>query len=336
MKRITKHLFQTFMVTLLVFNCSSDDEPINGPAPASTINLEFDLTTNQDQMGDFANNAMAVFNGKVWSFGGSNDYVAEGDSTDELWNSSNGTNWASTDTGGTLTASGRHEHTLSVYNGKMYLIGGRDNDDNLLSDIWVTDDGTTWSRLMELAPFGQVSGHSTLVLNGKMYVIGINYSTGNTKVWSSSNATDWTEETANAFPGLKRYKAIVKNNAMYVVGGDKTTSELTNEIWRSSNGDSWSLVTQTSTTLPAIKRHTVTVFNNKAYVIGGHTASSEHTNTIYYSTDMENWSIYTDSNPLEEINSHATLVYTSDLWVFGGSRAGTAGRTGKIWRIMEF
>ncbi|SFN99614.1 Kelch motif-containing protein [Bizionia echini] len=335
MKHIAKHLFQTILLTVFVFNCSADDEPTDEPLPLSTINLEFDLTTNQDQMGDFANNAMAVFNDKVWSFGGSNDYVAEGDSTDALWNSSNGTNWATTDTGGTLTASGRHEHTLSVFNGKMYLIGGSDNAGTVLSDIWVTDDGITWSRLMEFAPFGQVSGHSTLVFNGKMYVIGINYTTGNTKIWSTSNAVDWIEENANAFPALKRYKAIVKNNAMYVIGGDKVTSELTNDIWRSSNGINWSLVTQTSPILPAIKRHTVTVFNNKAFVIGGHTSSSEHTNTIYYSTDMENWFVYTDSNPLEEINSHAALTYQSDLWVFGGSR-GTPGRTGKIWRIMEF
>lgn len=334
-----KNLKFLFLLVLAVsFSCSSDDDAISTPAPppSASINLEFDLRTNQDQMGDFANNAMAVFNGKVWSFGGSNDYVAEGDSTDELWNSTNGTNWASTDTGGTLTALGRHEHTLTVFNGRMYLIGGTDNDRNVLSDIWVTDDGITWSRLYENAPFGDVSGHATVVLNGRMYVIGVSRVTGGTKSWSTSNGTDWIEENDNAFPGLKRNKATVFNNAIYIVGGDKATSELTNEIWRSSNGADWSLVTQTGMALPAIKRHTVTTFNSKVFVIGGSTATAESNNTIYYSTDMQNWTLYTDSNPLESISSHTTLSYNSDLWVFGGSRAGTAGRTGKIWRIMEF
>ncbi|GGG42474.1 hypothetical protein GCM10010976_12510 [Bizionia arctica] len=286
-------------------------------------------------MGNFANNAMTVFNGKVWSFGGSNSYVPEGDSTDELWHSDNGNNWASTDTGGTLTALGRHEHTLSVFNGRMYLIGGTDNDHNVLSDIWVTDDGIIWSRLYETAPFGLVSGHATAVLNGKMYVIGLSRVTGHTQSWSTTNGTNWTEENANAFPGLKRNKAMVFNNAIYIVGGDKATSELTNEIWRSSNGADWSLVTQTGTTLPAIKRHTVTTFNDKVFVIGGSTATAESNNTIYYSTDMQNWTLYTDSNPLENLSSHVTIAYNSDLWVFGGSR-GATGRTGKIWRIMEF
>ncbi|MGY0391861.1 Kelch repeat-containing protein [Bizionia sp. KMM 8389] len=335
MLRKTNRLFKIILASLVLFNCSTDDEPVLAPTTPQTVNLEFDLTTNQDQMGDFANNAMTVFNGVVWSFGGSNDYVEEGDSTNELWKSDNGINWSTVYTEGTLTASGRHEHTLSVYNGKMYLIGGRDNADNILSDIWVTDNGINWTRLLENAPFGPVSGHSTLVFNNKMYVIGINMNTGNTQIWSTTDAINWTAENTNAFPALKRYKAAVKDNMMFVIGGDKITSELSNDIWRSNNGVNWELVTQTSTTLPALKRHTVTVFNNKIFVIGGHTSTAEHTNSIYYSSDLKNWFKYTNSNPLEEINSHFSLIFNNELWVFGGSRAGTAGRTGKIWRIME-
>mgnify|MGYP000530704194 CR=1 FL=1 len=336
----TLKFLTALLITTMCFNCDTDDDAISNtqpPLPATSINLEFDLTTNQDQMGDFANKAMTVFNGHVWAFGGSDDYVTEGDSTNQLWNSSNGVNWASVNTNSTLSPLGRHGLTLTSFNGKMYLIGGEDNDHNILSDIWETSDGINWTNTLATAPFGQVAGHSTIVFNGNMYVIGINYTTGNTKIWSTTNGSNWTEENSNAFPALKRYKTVVLNNAMYVIGSEKITGVMSNEIWRSTNGSTWTLISQSSSNpLPALRRHTATIYNNKAFVIGGLTTSGTQTNNIYYSEDMETWNLYTDTNPLEAIDSHCSLIYNSELWVFGGSRPGSLGRTGKIWRIMEF
>ncbi len=329
--------FLTFLfIAAVSFNCNTDDAPSTPQYPETTINLEFDFRTNQDQMGNFSSNAMAIFNSYVWSFGGTNSYTSGGDSSGILWNSPNGENWSNVNTNNSLPTLGRHGLTLTAFNNTLFLIGGKDNDNNNLSDIWITTNGTDWSELYASAPFGEVSGHATIVYNGRMYVICINADTLNTKIWSTANGTSWTENNSNTFPALKRYKAVVFNNAMYVIGSEKVTGELSNEIWRSTDGTTWTLVTQHATNnLPAIKRHTATVYNNKVFVIGGTTSTSSYTNNIYYSTDMENWYLYTDSNPLEAINDHCSLNYNNDLWVFGGYRGSPNASTGKIWRIIE-
>src|SRR5690606_20259998 len=108
------------LVTLA--SCDSNDEDtLPGTAPALFL-LEYE-NTPQDQMGDFAENAMSVFDGKVWSFGGINDYSAPG-YEDRLWVSTNGMGWSSVNTGGTLTATGRRWHSLTAFGDRMYLIGG--------------------------------------------------------------------------------------------------------------------------------------------------------------------------------------------------------------------
>jgi len=63
-----------------------------------------------------------------------------------------------------------------VYQGKCYIFGGQDDDNNKLNDLWELDLQTEEFKQIELASLSHVpqprSGHTASVYNGKMYIFG--------------------------------------------------------------------------------------------------------------------------------------------------------------------
>ena len=68
----------------------------------------------------------------------------------------------------------RASHSSVHHNGKIYIFGGQDDDNNKLSDLWEFDLATEQWREIEVA--GTVpsarSGHSANIYKGKMYIFG--------------------------------------------------------------------------------------------------------------------------------------------------------------------
>ncbi|MBJ2173230.1 hypothetical protein JBL43_03220 [Aureibaculum sp. A20] len=337
-KKIRKQVkFYLKIITALIIAItftSCDDDPVQKDI-LSPLDLTFNLETNQDQMGDFFGNAMALHDGKVWSSGGDNDYTNNVTSDNQIWSSTNGVAWISV----TGVGEARTGHTLTTFDGKLWMIGGENNDDEWLSDIWYSSDGSAGSWVnapTTTAPFGIVAYHTTAVYNGKMYVIAAKESTNATEVWSTSDCETWTQETANAFSGRVRHKAVVFNNTMYVIGGEDIGANKLNEIWQSTDGANWSLVSTNSSIFPGRLGHTATVYNDKVWVIGGRTETEPFTNDIYYSDNLIDWTKHTDYNPIDEIGAHEALLHNDALWVFGGKTGDNDTEvTGKIWSVKE-
>jgi N-acetylneuraminic acid mutarotase len=70
----------------------------------------------------------------------------------------------------------RASHSTAVYNGKCYIFGGQDDDNNKLNDLWELSLNTGMYRLITLTT-GSVepvarSGHSSNIFNGQMYIFG--------------------------------------------------------------------------------------------------------------------------------------------------------------------
>ena len=143
-----------------------DDDDDNNDDDTANLNLTFTLHTQQDQIGDFAFNEMAAFNGNVHSY-----YGAGLTATTEMpynlgvWHSENGIAWVSD----ASFASERRGHSVTEFNGDLFLIGGADNDDNDLEEVWVSNDGFNWTLGSDFLPFGSVSFHSTVAFNDQLY-----------------------------------------------------------------------------------------------------------------------------------------------------------------------
>ncbi len=323
-------------LTITLISCDKDEtaqDLISLPKGGETaLELKFEVQTEQDQMGDFAENAMIEFNGKVWSYGGVNDYGAINGHFG--WYSDNGINWVSSPiTPSTLTTF-RRGHTVTLFNDELYLIGGENASEDAYGDIWKSSDGTNWTNVHTLAPFGLIPDHATLVLNNKMYVIAGNRATNNTEVWSTVNGTDWVQETANAFTGRAGQKGIVFNDAMYIIGGEDIGANKLNEIWTSTNGVSWTQIS--SIPFSGRNAHSVTEYDNKVWVIGGKDTSTDYNGEIWYSENMTDWIEYTGTTPSDEgLNSHSVLFYNGKMWLFGGyqDESGAVGVRGEITTI---
>lgn len=330
---------------ILLFSCDKEELkipeisiPRDNVLPKGNDNdlsLTFSMKTEEDQMGAFAENAMTIFEGEVWSVGGINAY---GNSTSHyLWNSDNGINWATVATSSVPGnfADYRVAHTLTAFNDQLFIIGGENESGITYENFWISSlDGSTWTE--SIAPFGNISGHSTLVLDDKMFVIAGNSISENTEVWSTYDGIEWTEENSNAFPGRAGQKGVVFNNIMYVIGGEDIAGNKLNDIWSSSDGVNWSNI---NTPFTGRNAHTATVYNNKIWVIGGKDSTTLFNNEIWYSEDATNWTLYEGVRPSDEgINSHSILNYNGVLWLFGGSQSdGTGGSQlrGEISTIEE-
>jgi len=65
---------------------------------------------------------------------------------------------------------------MAYHEGKCYIYGGQDDDNNKLNDIWELDCTSGVFKLLELGassyePIGR-SGHSANIYNGRMFIFG--------------------------------------------------------------------------------------------------------------------------------------------------------------------
>ncbi|MGB5556264.1 MAG: hypothetical protein WBM83_16525 [Flavobacteriaceae bacterium] len=303
-----------------------DDEPML---------FTFTVQTTEDQMGPFAKNAMVEFNGKVWSIGGINAYSSPNLSSD-VWSSENGKNWISVTSN---QFSEREGHTLTVYDNKMWLIGGIDDSGAHLWVIYFSTDGMTWTMVTALSPdLLAPAFHSTVVFNDKLFVIRDGFD-DHVAVYSSADGINWNLETDHAFSNREAYKTIVFENAIYVIGGRHVDGSF-NEIWKSTDGIEWGLITPTDAIFSPRYAHTATVHHGKVWVVGGITGPFSETHIdFWYSENMEDWTEYTGPLPATEgLIHHAALSYNDELWLFGGLQpdaSGGAPITGEIRSIRE-
>jgi hypothetical protein len=211
---------------------------------------------------------------------------------------------------------GRLDHETIIFESKMWLIGGVDENINSKNDIWSSSDGTNWTQVTANANFSGRGSHSAITFNNKMWVIG-GYSSGNRNdVWSSSDGASWTQMTSSAnFSPRYAHTSVVFDDKIWVIGGEVGSLNVLSDIWNSSDGINW---TQVSTiTAPKKGRHTAVVFDNKIWLIGG-LGQDGIKNDVWNSSDGITWIEVTSNAPFAKRYYHTSVVYDNKLWIIGG------------------
>ena len=98
-----------------------------------------------------------------------------------------------------------------------------------------------WVRATANAGWSAREGHTSVVFNNKMWVMGgFNGTIRYNDVWYSTNGINWSQATANAGWSARCYHtSVVFNNKMWVLGGDGGG----NDVWYSTDGNSWTQAT---------------------------------------------------------------------------------------------
>ena len=221
-----------------------------------------------------------VFNDKIWVIGGrqveSNISIRKND----VWSSPDGVTWTEVTTSAAFSA--REGHTSVVFNDKIWVIGGIDEDRNKKNDVWSSPDGVTWTEVTTSAAFSAREGHTSVVFNDKIWVIA-GWSSGNNRendVWSSSDGMTWTSVTTDAaFSKRGAHTSVVFDNKIWVIGGEFPFSDSADDVWSSADGLSWS---QAIAAADFFRRtsHTSVVSDDKIWLIAGFDGT--HKNDVWF------------------------------------------------------
>ncbi len=217
--------------------------------------------------------ASVVFKDKIWVIGGRGKKFNGKDELNDIWSSTDGKQWKQTITKNKFAP--RFWHTLTVFKGCLWLIGGWGETDTF-SDVWRSCDGQNWVQITQNAPFGKRRGHDAIVFDDKLWVVGGHK--GNTSaqqltndVWYSSNGYSWTQATDNAkFPPRRNHTLETNGELMWLIAGqaEQEGQIFLNDIWYSKNGTSW-FEAKTSEPFPQRVYHSSVMLNKKLFVING-------------------------------------------------------------------
>ena len=236
-------------------------------------------------------NHLFVFNTKIWlireTSGGSNGVVW----TNPIYSSSDGITWTHIDTdintagiqdGPFPYFGGSHMLSVSVFQNKIFVVGS--------GGIWSSLDGVNWINNSTTQNQSCIlrSEHTSLVFNGKIWLLGGNVNSAQ-DVCSSPDGVTWTTIIPNApwsaslnysFTDRCRFTSFVFNNRMYigygyVTGGSSGVDHVSaNNIWSSPDGVTWIQEVLTGSTIaPRQTPSTVVIpaqpscnFNTPTYV----------------------------------------------------------------------
>jgi len=216
-----------------------------------------------------------VFNDTLWVLGGRSTIASIGGLSNLMLGSVDGQNFTFDYT---APWSSRRLHTATVFNNKLWVLGGIDDNLGPLNNVWYTSNVSNWDvNSYSPANWSGRYGHTAIVFNNKLWVIGGYDGGGNgflNDVWytdgttNSSGEIHWEfVEQLNEFPARYLHQTVVLDNKIWLVGG-RDSNGWKNDIWYTEDGANWvSLIPNAN--FPERGGHTLTVFNEKMYLIGG-------------------------------------------------------------------
>jgi len=211
--------------------------------------------------------SIIYFKGRMWMYGGL-DYQAR-TFLNDIWSSADGVTWSKV---GNAAWSPRGSHTVVVYRNRLWLIGGANHiaddrsTDGFLNDVWVSDDGTSWTQVTHAAPWTPRDKAGVVVFQDGLYILG---GQDMADVWRSSNGRDWTPLVTEAnWRGRHDFARVAYDGRLWVFGGwkDRSTDAL-NDVWDSSDGMSWSRQVDHAPWAP--RSPISVVFHDKIWIYSG-------------------------------------------------------------------
>ena len=189
-----------------------------------------------------------------------------------------------------------------------------------------TDVGSNWTLATGSAAFPGRCYPTSVVFDGKMWVIG-GYDGDGTSyndVWSSFDGVNWTQETSSAkFSPRYVHASVVYDGKMWVISGG-SFGEGSKDVWYSDNGRNWSLATDNAA-FSGRSQFPVIDYDGKMWIIGGRISGNEGSNDVWYSSDGKTWTPATEHAAFQSRWGHSAVVFNNTMWVIGGWSGYPAG-----------
>jgi len=259
-----------------------------------------------------------VFNNMIWVFPASLNNADK----NSIWTSSDGITWTC------LTDSTPWSRKLifgvTVFNDKLWVIGGYIDSLHSVNSIWYSTDGFNWVRAVDSTPWGARDDFSTVVFENKFFIWGGRNSVDELNdVWCSPDGMNLicVNDSAEWYPRCF-HTAIVFDNKIWVMGSYGWTGRYMtmDDIWCSSDGIIWTNAVKHAA-WTARNCHACAVYDNRIWIMGGviRTPNGEQaTNDIWFSRNGKGWTQSCTTSVWVKRFYHTSVVFDNKLWVIGG------------------
>jgi hypothetical protein len=114
-------------------------------------------------------------------------------------------------------------YATASFKGSLWIVGGY-NGNKVTSEVWNSQDGLVWTRVIEQAPWSARSGAKIVIFRNKMFLIGGGVIDGlqANDVWSSADGVTWTREADQIAPEKPMGTPFVYDNKLWLVGANRS------------------------------------------------------------------------------------------------------------------
>ena len=268
-------------------------------------------------------------------FGGALYVGTEATGGGTLYRSFDGTTWTPVSTPGLGDPDNEVLWPRTVFNGELYVGTRKELPNGPGGEVWRSPDGTTWTQV-NADGFGDLDVAATnvgVVFDGQLYVGAFNLNTGG-ELWRSPDGLHWSEVFPSAGLGIQEYwPSAVLDGQIYAT----TSNGLGTQVYRSSDGTSWS-----SVTLPGFGNtdnrvsFLATVFGSELYAITHNFVTGGE---VWTSGDGSSWTQSSGGGFGETSNRLLFSVAGFGTGVYVGSWKLSAGGTpisggGEVWAAL--
>ena len=153
----------------------------------------------------------------------------------DIWKTADGVRWVKIASNPEF--GGRGAHTTIVFKNKLWTIGGfyvdKENNTKSLSDVWESKDGITWKKTLNETSFFAGGGHSCVVYNNKIWIMGGFRKRG--AVFSSVDGVIWDKvQQSGDFGERVAHSTITFKNSIWIIGGYNGAG-YKDDIWKGMN-----------------------------------------------------------------------------------------------------
>ena len=203
----------------------------------SSDGLDWQLVCPQTPFGARGYGELVVFQGAMWQLGSGPD----------VWRCADGVNWQCALK--RAPYGDRYGAAVAAYDGRLWLMGGATTQENspperhypqytTHRDVWCSEDGVHWSRVLEHAPWQPRMWCVAEVYAGELWVIGgfsnredINFA----EAWHTRDGSSWGNHRSEPmFSARHEVTPYVHDGSLWVVAGNSWP--LTNDAWRLTLG----------------------------------------------------------------------------------------------------
>ncbi len=327
----------TLLGSVFTQTCQPDDQA-DAIAPIRTVkpspqdgegqNFNWVKVTDRSEWQPRDSSGELVFQDKLWLLGGWFDSFAA--PPRDVWSSDDGKSWTQ------VTAEAPWKFSdlpmTVTFQNRMWLMGGwyngRLEGHGATNEVWSSADGKQWQLVTAAADWSPRIASAIVEFKGRIWILGgtENYYFGDKSslkndVWSSADGKSWTQATEAAPWSARSYlQAVVHDEKIWIMGGGNYVPEYhaTNDVWCSTDGANWELVTPNAEWSPRLWFSSVT-FRNHMWVLGGWSNNpARNWGDVWYSKDGKSWNQLQSHISWKERHEHSAYIFRDKLWIAGG------------------